>query len=252
MIIDKIEDFGPGIDKFYHQDILSSDPYKYNIHVVLSTYCPLGCKGCYQTELSQKKVLDKDVAWNKIKETVKFINDVSKKQTLPFSKTVQKPRINLTFFGGEPILQMTTIIYILTKLRTEMNEDYMTINAIRIPTSGFAGNLDHNILLENIDIIAGLVKELKLDCNISISHDGLNNKELRNINPEKVTSLINILQKKSVAHGWNLISDRISLVIPQKFNEDYFIDNYKYIKEGVKLEPSFTIPHTFDKDSTFV
>ncbi len=253
MAIEKIEDFGPGIDKFYHQDILSSDPYKYNIHVVLSTYCPLGCKGCYQTELSQKKVLDKDVAWNKIKETVKFINDVSKKQlTLPFSKTVQKPRINLTFFGGEPILQMTTIIYILTKLRTEMNEDYMTINAICIPTSGFAGNLDHNILLENIDIIAGLVKELKLDCNISISHDGLNNKELRNINPEKVTSLINILQKKSVAHGWNLISDRISLVIPQKFNEDYFIDNYKYIKEGVKLEPSFTIPHTFDKDSTFV
>ena len=147
MAIDKIEDFGPGIDKFYHQDILSSDPYKYNIHVVLSTYCPLGCKGCYQTELSQKKVLDKDVAWNKIKETVKFINDVSKKQlTLPFSKTVQKPRINLTFFGGEPILQMTTIIYILTKLRTEMNEDYMTINAICIPTSGFAGNLDHNIL----------------------------------------------------------------------------------------------------------
>ena len=216
------------------------------IHIVLTNFCNLGCKGCYQPEedrLNQNQSGDNDILnENILIEIEKLFNMFSD----------QNKDVNLTFFGGEPILQMSTIIYILTKLRTEMNEDYMTINAICIPTSGFAGNLDHNILLENIDIIAGLVKELKLDCNISISHDGLNNKELRNINPEKVTSLINILQKKSVTHGWNLVSDRISLVIPQKFNEDYFIDNYKYIKEGVKLEPSFTIPHTFDKDSTFV
>lgn len=246
--------FNDTLNVFNNQNVLHSDPYKYNIHVVLSTYCPLGCKGCYQTELSQKKVLDKDLAWKRIKETLEFISkDIKHLYQDPFSNKVKTiPRVNLTFFGGEPILQMTTIIYILNRLRTEMYEDYMMVNAICIPTSGFASNLDHNILLENIDSIADLVKDLKLDCNISISHDGLNNKELRNINPEKVSELIRILQKKSVQHGWNLISDRISLVIPQKFDTNYFIDNYDYILNATGLQPSFTIPHTIDKDSTFV
>ena len=245
--------FNDTLNVFNNQDILHSDPYKYNIHTVLSTYCPLGCKGCYQTELSQKKVLDKDLAWKRIKETLEFIyNDIKYLYQDPFTKKVNKPRVNLTFFGGEPILQMETIIYILNKLRSEMNEDYMMVNAICIPTSGFANNLNHNILLDKIDIIASLVKDLKLDCNISISHDGLNNKELRNIDPEKVSELIRILQRKAVEHDWNLISDRISLVIPQKFDTNYFIDNHDYILNGTGLQPSFTIPHTIDKDSTFV
>ena len=245
--------FNDTLNVFNNQNVLHSDPYKYNIHTILSTYCPLGCKGCYQTELSQKKVLDKDLAWKRIKETLEFIyNDIKYLYQDPFTKKVNKPRVNLTFFGGEPILQMETIIYILNKLRSEMNEDYMMVNAICIPTSGFANNLNHNILLDKIDIIASLVKDLKLDCNISISHDGLNNKELRNIDPEKVSELIRILQRKAVEHDWNLISDRISLVIPQKFDTNYFIDNHDYILNGTGLQPSFTIPHTIDKDSTFV
>ena len=245
--------FNDTLNVFNNQNVLHSDPYKYNIHTILSTYCPLGCKGCYQTELSQKKVLDKDLAWKRIKETLEFIyNDIKYLYQDPFTKKVNKPRVNLTFFGGEPILQMETIIYILNKLRSEMNEDYMMVNAICIPTSGFANNLDHNILLDKIDIIASLVKDLKLDCNISVSHDGLNNKELRNIDPEKVSELIRILQRKAVEHGWNLISDRISLVIPQKFDTNYFIDNHDYILNGTGLQPSFTIPHIIDKDSTFV
>ena len=245
--------FNDTLNVFNNQNVLHSDPYKYNIHTVLSTYCPLGCKGCYQTELSQKKVLDKDLAWKRIKETLEFIyNDIKYLYQDPFTKKVNKPRVNLTFFGGEPILQMETIIYILNKLRSEMNEDYMMVNAICIPTSGFANNLNHNILLDKIDIIASLVKDLKLDCNISISHDGLNNKELRNIDPEKVSELIRILQRKAIEHDWNLISDRISLVIPQKFDTNYFIDNHDYILNGTGLQPSFTIPHTIDKDSTFV
>ena len=244
--------FNDTLNVFNNQNVLHSDPHKYNIHTVLSTYCPLGCKGCYQTELSQKKVLDKDLAWKRIKETLEFIyNDIKYLYQDPFTKKANKPRVNLTFFGGEPILQMETIIYILNKLRTEMNEDYMMVNAICIPTSGFANNLNHNILLDKIDIIASLVKDLKLDCNISISHDGLNNKELRNIDPEKVSELIRILQRKAVEHDWNLISDRISLVIPQKFDTNYFIDNHEYIVNETGLQPSFTIPHTIDKDSTF-
>ena len=246
--------FNDTLNVFNNQNVLHSDPYKYNIHTILSTYCPLGCKGCYQTELSQKKVLDKDLAWKRIKETLEFIyNDIPWMYHNPFTnKDRILPRVNLTFFGGEPILQMETIIYILNKLRSEMNEDYMMVNAICIPTSGFANNLNHNILLDKIDIIASLVKDLKLDCNISISHDGLNNKELRNIDPEKVSELIRILQRKAVEHDWNLISDRISLVIPQKFDTNYFIDNHDYILNGTGLQPSFTIPHTIDKDSTFV
>ena len=244
--------FNDTLNVFNNQNVLHSDPYKYNIHTVLSTYCPLGCKGCYQTELSQKKVLDKDLAWKRIKETLEFIyKDIKYLYQDPFTKKVNIPRVNLTFFGGEPILQMETIIYILNKLRSEMNEDYMMVNAICIPTSGFANNLNHNILLDKIDIIASLVKDLKLDCNISISHDGLNNKELRNIDPEKVSELIRILQRKAVEHDWNLISDRISLVIPQKFDTNYFIDNHEYILNETGLQPSFTIPHTIDKDSTF-
>ena len=246
--------FNDTLNVFNNQDVLQCDPNKYNIHTVLSTYCPLGCKGCYQTELSQKKVLDKDLAWKRIKETLEFIyNDIPWMYHNPFTnKDRILPRVNLTFFGGEPILQMETIIYILNKLRSEMNEEYMMVNAIRIPTSGFANNLNHNILLDKIDIIASLVKDLKLDCNISISHDGLNNKELRNIDPEKVSELIRILQRKAVEHDWNLISDRISLVIPQKFDTNYFIDNHDYILNETGLQPSFTIPHTIDKDSTFV
>ena len=246
--------FNDTLNVFNNQNVLHSDPYKYNIHTILSTYCPLGCKSCYQTELSQKKVLDKDLAWKRIKETLEFIyNDIPWMYHNPFTnKDRILPRVNLTFFGGEPILQMETIIYILNKLRSEMNEDYMMVNAICIPTSGFANNLDHNILLDKIDIIASLVKDLKLDCNISVSHDGLNNKELRNIDPEKVSELIRILQRKAVEHDWNLISDRISLVIPQKFDTNYFIDNHDYILNGTGLQPSFTIPHTIDKDSTFV
>ena len=245
--------FNDTLNVFNNQDVLQCDPNKYNIHTVLSTYCPLGCKGCYQTELSQKKVLDKDLAWKRIKEILEFIyNDIPWMYHNPFTnKDRILPRVNLTFFGGEPILQMETIIYILNKLRSEMNEDYMMVNAICIPTSGFANNLDHNILLDKIDIIASLVKDLKLDCNISISHDGLNNKELRNIDPEKVSELIRILQRKAVEHDWNLISDRISLVIPQKFDTNYFIDNHDYILNKTGLQPSFTIPHTIDKDSTF-
>ena len=131
--------FNDTLNVFNNQNILYSDPYKYNIHTVLSTYCPLGCKGCYQTELSQKKVLDKDLAWKRIKETLEFIyNDIKYLYQDPFTKKVNKPRVNLTFFGGEPILQMETIIYILNKLRSEMNEDYMMVNAICIPKNGFS------------------------------------------------------------------------------------------------------------------
>ena len=37
----------------------------------------------------------------------------------------------------------------------------------------------------------------------------------------------------------------------KKFDTNYFIDNHDYILNGTGLQPSFTIPHTIDKDSTF-
>lgn len=246
------EDFEilPNINPAYKD--LNLDPTKYNIHTILTTYCPIGCQGCYQTELTQKKTLDPEIAWIKIKETIQHINKIHQQRQK--NPTVQRHKINLTFFGGEPLLQIQTILYILSRIKSEKDHDYMNpgIWSICIPTSGFANTIKKNPLIENAKAIAELVKATGIDCNISISHDGPDQKKLRNTNPVKTNALINQMKILSAEYKWNLISDRISTVIPQEFDEDYFINTYKYITKNTGLQPSFTFPHTIYPISTFI
>ena len=102
-----------------------------NIHIILTTYCNMGCSGCYQEHLTEKNHL---ILNDETKANIKKVYDQFKDQNLD---------IKVSFFGGEPLLRNETIIDIIWFLK----ESEMDIKYFNLPTSG---GKDLKLLLQHV------------------------------------------------------------------------------------------------------
>ena len=194
-----------------------------NIHIILTTYCNMGCGGCYQEHLTEKNNL---VLNDETKANIKKVYDQFKAQNLD---------IKVSFFGGEPLLRSDTIIDILWFLK----DSKMDIKYINLPTSG---GKDLKLLLRYIPEIKRIVKLTfpSAKFTTSLSYDGPNNIKLRNISPVLIEQGFSFLINNDIEPMYT------SCVIPIS-NEDistrYFMETYINVVTVTGLAPTFTIPH---------
>ena len=219
---------------------LSSNGDTGTIHIVLTNFCNLGCKGCYQPEEERSKqnqsndnnILNEDNLLEIENLFIKFTNE--------------NKDINLSFFGGEPLYRQSNIIKILNWIHSRN----LKPNKISIPTSGGKNqNLIYNIE-PLIELVANKFPNTKLV--ISLSYDGVNNEELRNINPEAITVSYRFLKSLGLKYKSDeraFYPEFISCLIPQVIDQNYFVDNYINVMNITGNIPNFRIPHLLDANS---
>lgn len=213
----------------------------YNIHIQMLKYCPMGCPGCYQEELNSKEQLSHV-------EILESINSILREK--------RPETFKITFFGGEPLLKITTILKVLSSLKkhNNMSKNGIIKNheliEINIPTSGSTGLKTEygSVLKDNIDDLIKLTNKLNIKLNISISHDGPNNIKHRNIPATKLNNLIYFISDKENEYKRKILPQYLSCVIPQIIDEDYFIDTMLYFMDYLDKPCTFTIPHLLDKN----
>lgn len=211
-----------------------------NIHIQLTEYCPMGCKGCYQEHLTSKSYLS----------TVDGLNGIIK-----ILKKYKPKEFKISFFGGEPLLLLDTIVSIMGELKNVLKSFNIPskLKEINIPTSGGVNpkNFENygKELKNALPTLIGLSDNIGAKLNISLSHDGVNNIEYRNIPAEVISNLYMELKEYQYLGNTNILSEYISCVIPQNINERYFIDNFEYFKDRLNKPCTFTIPHLLDKTS---
>lgn len=219
---------------------LSSNGDIGTIHIVLTNFCNLGCKGCYQPEedRSQQNQSNDNNILNE--STIREIENL-------FIKFQNENKdITLSFFGGEPLYRQQNIIKILNWL---YQNNYIP-HKILIPTSGGKNqNLIYNIE-PLIELIAFKFPSTQLT--ISQSYDGINNEELRNIKPEALVQSRKFLENLSLKYKNDIKAftpEFTSCLIPQVINQNYFVDNYIDVLNQTGTIPNFRIPHLLDNDS---
>ena len=204
------------------------------IHIVLTTYCNVGCKGCYQEEKEE------------LQNRSDFILDDSKKNyiyELYHKYKNESKRITISFFGGEPLLKTNTMINIIKYLK----ENNLEPDIIGFPTSG-GPNL--NLIDSGFKVLDYIFKCFpKASINMSLSYDGHINKDTRNISSEKVKESFQKLYSKEKYYNKKLSPDLIMNLIPQIIEEDYFILCHKDIKNITNKLPTFRIPHILNFNS---
>ena len=210
------------------------------IHVVLTNFCNLGCKGCYQPE-EERLAQNKDNDNNILNE-----DNLLEIEKLFFKFMNENKDIKLSFFGGEPLYRQQNIIKILNWISSRKLEP----NKISIPTSGGKNqNLIYNIE-PLIELISNKFPNTKLT--ISLSYDGVNNKELRNIEPTAITKSYQFLKSLGLKYKNNeraFYPEFISCLMPQVIDQNYFIDNYINVRNITGNIPNFRIPHILNMDS---
>ena len=197
------------------------------IHIVLTTYCNMGCKGCYQTE---KEILNKseDFQLEFHKKNIKdlFKNFLNKNK-----------KIELSFFGGEPLLKTNTMKEILLWLKKEN----LIPDKIKIPTSGGKNLTLIDSGLEVIYLAYELFPEIEIS--LSLSYDGVINNETRNIPSYKIKETITKLQGIQEKINKVFLSKETTNLIPEIIYEDYFLEQYNDIIEVTNKLPNFRLPH---------
>ena len=219
---------------------LSSNGDTGTIHIVLTNFCNLGCKGCYQPEdeRSQQNIQnDNNIL------TQDNLNEI---ESLFNTFKLNNQSIKLSFFGGEPLYRQHNIIKILNW----MDSKKLYPDTIHIPTSGGKNqNLIYNIE-PLIELISNKFPDTKLT--ISQSYDGVNNEELRNIKPEAITQSYKFMKTLGLKYKNDKNSfhpDNISCLIPQVIGQNYFIDNYINVLDTTGIIPNFRIPHLLESNS---
>ena len=203
------------------------------IHIVLTTYCNQGCKGCYQTE---KEILNKESDFklefhkDRIKSLFKYFQQGNKK-------------IELSFFGGEPLLKTNTMKDILVWLK----EENLIPDKIKIPTSG-GKNL--NLIDKSLEVIyLGYELFPNIEISLSLSYDGTINKITRNATSEQIKEAIIKYKKNQEILNKEFLSLETTNLIPQIIHKDYFIEQYLDILETTGKLGNFRIPHLLNKTS---
>jgi len=201
-----------------------------NIHIILTTFCNMGCSGCYQEHLTEHNNL---ILNDQTKENIKKVYNQFKSENLD---------IKVSFFGGEPLLRSETIIDILWFLK----ESDMDIKYINLPTSG---GKDLNLFKKVLPEINRIVKLTfpKAKFTTSLSYDGPDNLKLRNVSPVLIEEGFSFLINNNIEPMYT------SCVIPISSNDElngfngldrhYFINTYMDVVRRTGLAPTFTIPH---------
>ena len=203
-----------------------------NIHIVLTTFCNMGCPGCYQEHL---------------KETNNFyLNDeqIANIRYLYKKFKSENKDIKVSFFGGEPLLKADTLIDILWFLK----EEEMDIKYINIPTSG---GPQLKLLKQHLPRIKRVTTLTfpKAKTTVSLSYDGPDNIKRRNIPSNLIEEGFSILINNNVEPEYT------SCVIPiggDELPHNYFISTYLDVVRRTGLAPTFTIPHIMTKKLDYI
>ena len=198
------------------------------IHIVLTNFCNQGCIGCYQENLNDTK---SNLVLN---DTIK--NEIINKFNL-FNSLNQN--VKISFFGGEPLTRIPTIINILEWL-IESNHipDYITI-----PTSG---GKNQRLIQDNpqFEKLLNTLKSeyfTKTKITISQSYDGPNNLKLRNETFSSIKRSLNIINKDK-----DFRPEYTSTLIPLNNlfkDENYFIETHQDVYDLTGRVPNFRIPY---------
>ena len=210
------------------------------IHIVLTNFCNQGCKGCYQENLTDTKSI------LTLNENIK--HDIVK---LFIQYKEQFQQVKLSFFGGEPLTRIDTIIEIIEDLYSKnLIPDY-----IHIPTSGGKNqNLIKNPKLTKLLELKDKFHFKNTKFTLSQSYDGPSNLEFRNVDPKDIMESLkiteNISSKIDDMSRPNIFKPEFNMnLIPQVIDENYFIDTQKDILEVTGLYPTFRIPHLLNPNS---
>ena len=202
------------------------------IHIVLTTYCNLGCKGCYQDE---KEILNKkeDFNLNDHKENIKFL----------FNKFItENKQVKISFFGGEPLLKINNIKKVIRFLKKEK----LLPDMVSIPTSG---GPNQNLVDSGLELIKFIKKTLpETTLNFSLSHDGPVSLETRN---QTLDNLNNSFRKiYALEKEIDKITPNIVLnLLPQVIEEDYLTKTNDYLLYTIEKVLTFRIPHLLQPNS---
>ena len=205
------------------------------IHIVLTTYCNLGCKGCYQPKEIREDYSNPNNF--DLEENKGYISNLFSK----FKR--ERKQIKIAFFGGEPLLKYTTILEILDYLKdTNQIPDIITI-----PTSGGPNqNLIKNGL-KIVEKIDQLFPETKIT--FSLSYDGPRTLETRNQNISQIEDSFFKIYMLGKKLNKDIQPEYAVNLIPQIIDENYFIETYDNIMTVTGMVPSFRLPHLLDEDS---
>lgn len=201
----------------------------------------MGCPGCYQENLTEHNNLIFDL--EKKKELINLFKKIKE----------YNGYVKISFFGGEPLQRYKTILEIIDFIHEEKlkDSDLPDIHFISIPTSG-GKNLNYFTCSQNQQNRIVQIKNKVLTLlpgtmlSVSLSYDGPNNLEARNIEPNQIEEAYKFL----ISH--NLRPNLTSCVIPQIINEEYFVETYKDVVKRTGVAPSFTIPHLIHGYSNLV
>lgn len=205
------------------------------IHIVLTTYCNLGCKGCYQSKEAREDYSNQN-NFN-LEENEGYISNLFSK----FKR--ERKQIKIAFFGGEPLLKYNTILEILDYLKdTNQIPDIITI-----PTSGGPNQNLIDTGLKTVEKIDQLFPETKIT--FSLSYDGPRTLETRNQNISQMEDSFFKIYTLSKKLNKDIQPEYTVNLIPQIIDENYFIETYDNIVTVTGITPSFRLPHLLDADS---
>ena len=203
------------------------------IHIVLTTYCNLGCKGCYQED---KEILNKqeDFKLEDHKDNIRFLYDKFKKEN---------KQIKISFFGGEPLIKTNTIKEISLYLKDEL----LIPDIISIPTSG---GPNQNLIQNGLELIKFLKQLFPITkLNLSLSHDGPNSFKTRNQDLNGLITSFTTIKKMEKEIG-NFTPPTVLNLLPQRLEyEDELSTIDNYINCILNKDSTFRIPHLLDIDS---
>lgn len=207
----------------------------FNIHIVLGTYCPNGCGGCYQTTLQEKNTIETDKAINHIHQLL---------STLETTRDVK-----ITFFGGEPMYHVDKMVRIIKSFDNKNRQFRHMIKEIEIPTSGVVTSYLTNPTEKNAykntkhltKISERLNKEMRLPNSkliIAISYDGVANDKIRNVPSNYIWGLIRdrVLVKSNVIEP-----DFVSTIISSR-HDQFLWSTFKQLN-NYDLKMSMKLPH---------
>lgn len=209
------------------------------IHIVLTNFCNQGCVGCYQSIQSRESTKNQ----NNLELTQEIKRDIER--LFNEFKNLNK-QIKISFFGGEPLLRIDTIIQIMNWLYIKN----LIPKYVNIPTSG---GRNQNLINDKLKEFLGLSQIFtKTKFTISLSYDGPNNLNLRNSSPEQIKESIDSIDSYSLynyGHTKGFKPEFTSCLIPQIIDEDYFIDTTNDVLRVTGILPNFRIPHIIESNS---
>lgn len=228
-----VDDSGVEKDKlFYEFDKLRKDTSTVNYTILLTYECNLECIYCYEGERKKKQSMNKDTC---LKVTNFILNDIKYKNA---------SKVNIMFYGGEPLLNIEGIALIGNKLKKELEQKNIE----------FSSSMISNGVNLNLDVIE-MLKAVNLS-QIQITLDGPKEiHDTRRCSKDGCSYFDTILNNIKVASKYFNIILRVNFDKQNVKTIFKLIDDISSLKNDniiFKFAPTYDLCKNYVCDNTFV